>query len=367
MACKNRVESNRFNFLRWRKVNNATLSDLPISELCPIVFTLETPSDLTLVVNSKDSISLNWTDNTGGDSLSYQIFRGTQSGVLSQIAVTSNIDSYDDNTGSPDTQYYYQVRAVANGLVSGFSNEATARTIDVGIEMDGVNDEVTRNGSNIILPNNWSIEIWFKLEGVGDPIGTFRTLFRSSISSTNNLVQILVGRSAAGPFLRLQILDSTNTQVLAEDNVFTNDFLDNRIYMMGVSCEFNGGNYIYNIYGGDKTENFFENLSLNVIGLGNGKSDQINDINIGHAGSVIDRYWKGLINKFRMYTDVLDNSDFQTQFNNGQSNDPFSNNIIFRYELNENTAGVIDDLGPNNYDVTMSNFANNDDAFVDFE
>lgn len=36
MACKNRVESNRFNFLRWTKVENATLSNLPITDLCPL-------------------------------------------------------------------------------------------------------------------------------------------------------------------------------------------------------------------------------------------------------------------------------------------------------------------------------------------
>jgi hypothetical protein len=88
------------------------------------------PSGLTATAVSSSQINLAWTDTTNNETL-FKIERKVGvAGTYSQIAtVGANITSFSNTTGlSPNTTYFYRVRASNTGGNSGYSNEANATT-----------------------------------------------------------------------------------------------------------------------------------------------------------------------------------------------------------------------------------------------
>ena len=99
--------------------------------ICTIPDVIPRPTNLVATPQGMGQIDLSWDDNTGGDYDSYEIWRGTSSGVLNLHATTSNADSYSDTLSIVSgTEYFYQTRASYNGVVSDFSNEVSAIPID---------------------------------------------------------------------------------------------------------------------------------------------------------------------------------------------------------------------------------------------
>jgi hypothetical protein len=129
-ACKQRFPSNKFNFLRFRRVQGGTLSDLPINDLCPIVLFLGTPQSLTAEAIFSDQINISWSYVDQGQT-GFEIQRSltSGSGFVTIATVQDDIRSYEDTGLAPETTYYYRVRAVSDGLQSGYSNEASATTL----------------------------------------------------------------------------------------------------------------------------------------------------------------------------------------------------------------------------------------------
>ena len=83
------------------------------------------PSNLT--VTSTAPITLSWTGSTGATS--YNIYRGTASGVLSTktlLASNVTVTTYTDTSVTAGTIYYYQVTAVNASGESAGSNEVNA-------------------------------------------------------------------------------------------------------------------------------------------------------------------------------------------------------------------------------------------------
>lgn len=134
MACKSRNPSNKFNFLRFRRVSNGALvSELPIRDLCPIQLVAETiaaPTNLVATTLTGSRIDLTWTDNANNE-VQFQIERSTTSGSgFAQIAtVGPNVESFQDSGLTNNTTYYYRVRAVSASINSDYSNEANATTL----------------------------------------------------------------------------------------------------------------------------------------------------------------------------------------------------------------------------------------------
>ncbi|MDZ7269295.1 MAG: S8 family serine peptidase, partial [candidate division KSB1 bacterium] len=87
------------------------------------------PSGLTATAVSTSQINLAWTDNSTNET-GFEIDRATTSGgPYTQIATTAaNVTSYSDTGLSPNTTYYYRVRATNGAGDSGNSNEASATT-----------------------------------------------------------------------------------------------------------------------------------------------------------------------------------------------------------------------------------------------
>jgi YD repeat-containing protein len=89
----------------------------------------ETPTNLTATAVSSTQINLSWTDNSNNET-GFKIERKIgSSGTYSQIAtVSANVTAYSDTGLTPDTTYYYRVRAYNLGGDSAYSNEANATT-----------------------------------------------------------------------------------------------------------------------------------------------------------------------------------------------------------------------------------------------
>lgn len=130
---KSRTPSNKFNFLRWRRVApNTQVSALPVRDLDPIdipSIEVAAPSGLSAVAAGSDQINLSWTDNSSNET-GFQIQRSLTAGSGFSIIATVSADvTAFQNTGlTASTTYHYRVRAISDFNNSAFSNEANATT-----------------------------------------------------------------------------------------------------------------------------------------------------------------------------------------------------------------------------------------------
>jgi len=91
---------------------------------------LNAPSNLTAAALSASQIKLTWTDNST-DEAYFSIERKTgASGYYYGVAsVEANVTTYTDSWLSPNTEYYYRVRASNYEVNSAYSNEINATTL----------------------------------------------------------------------------------------------------------------------------------------------------------------------------------------------------------------------------------------------
>lgn len=94
------------------------------SEMPPVA-----PSNLSAEVVSSSEINLSWTNNShieDGFKIERKMGAGGQWSQIGQV--TAGVMLYRDTDLSPDTKYYYRVRAFNDVGNSGYSNEASATT-----------------------------------------------------------------------------------------------------------------------------------------------------------------------------------------------------------------------------------------------
>ena len=109
-----------------RNLNPSTGTGIELVEVQPSLVTPAAPSNLQLAAVSSSEVDLTWTDNSDNE-LGFKIERATNSGYTQDLTVlgttAANVQSHADTTVTPQTTYYYRVRAI-NG--SQESNNATA-------------------------------------------------------------------------------------------------------------------------------------------------------------------------------------------------------------------------------------------------
>ena len=92
------------------------------------------PSALTAVTAGSGQINLSWKDNSGNED-GFELERSTDGRAFSKIAdLAANVASYQSTGLTPNTRYWYRIRAVNNGGYSDYSNIADATTRDVAPE-----------------------------------------------------------------------------------------------------------------------------------------------------------------------------------------------------------------------------------------
>jgi hypothetical protein len=84
------------------------------------------PSGLTASVSNNNNVVLSWTAGSGATS--YNLYRAAESGYEGTIPFVTGITAtnYTDTNLNSGTTYYYQVAAITNSVLSGFSSEAHA-------------------------------------------------------------------------------------------------------------------------------------------------------------------------------------------------------------------------------------------------
>ncbi len=153
MACKERIPSNELNFLRFQRVTNGVIADLPITDLCPIELAIEAPSNLVATAFTGTIINLSWDDNSSNESM-FEIGRslvGGGVGFALIATVGANVTTYQDTGLDNGTEYFYRVRATSI-LNSDYSNESRATTF-VPFKMQWKTDNTGEsNNDQIELP-----------------------------------------------------------------------------------------------------------------------------------------------------------------------------------------------------------------------
>jgi hypothetical protein len=122
-------------------------SDLPL-----------TPTRLQATAVSFSRINLTWTDNSNNET-GFKMERapdtGGTPGTFVEIAtVNANVTSYSDTGLSPETTYYYRVRAYNSEGDSNYSNSAQATTQEIRLTL------ISPNGGEVIVPGAGVLVQW---------------------------------------------------------------------------------------------------------------------------------------------------------------------------------------------------------------
>ncbi|MGH7453549.1 MAG: fibronectin type III domain-containing protein, partial [bacterium] len=135
------------------------------------------PSSLTATAVSSSKINLVWADSANNED-GFKIERKTgAAGTYVQIAtVGANVTSFSNLSGlSPNTEYFYRVRAYNAGGNSAFSNEASATTLaSAPTAPSGLTATAVSNTRiDLAWTDNSNNEDGFKIEIKAGPSGTY--------------------------------------------------------------------------------------------------------------------------------------------------------------------------------------------------
>ena len=152
---------------------------------------LPAPTNLTATAQSTSAIALNWTDNSStetGFTIESSSNGSTGWSVLATVGV--NVTSYPNGGLSPNTTRFYHVRAFTGAATSGWSNTASATTIDVPPATPASMNATAFSSSQINLAwaDSANNETGYRVERSltsGGPWTTIATLGANSISYNN--------------------------------------------------------------------------------------------------------------------------------------------------------------------------------------
>jgi fibronectin type 3 domain-containing protein len=180
---------------------------------------LAKPTSATATAVSSSQINLTWVDNSSSET-GYLIERkATVNGTYAQIAqVGANVQSYSDTNGlSPNTKYYYRVRATNGTINSDYSNEPSATTFQVtpappsGLTITSlVSNKVT-----VLWTDNSNNETGFKIQRRTGALGTY-----ADIVTTRANVTTYSDSSVIDGTLYYYRISATNA---AGDSAFSNE------------------------------------------------------------------------------------------------------------------------------------------------
>lgn len=124
------------------------------------------PSNLSVVNPTQTTLTLTWTDNSTTEDL-FRIERSKDGTTFTEIkTVGPNVKTYTDTGLTPDTTYFYQVRASNTGGNSGYTNIASGKTLPgaPGAPSDLRVTNPTQTTLTLVWADNSSNESGFEIE-----------------------------------------------------------------------------------------------------------------------------------------------------------------------------------------------------------
>jgi len=115
----------------------AMINSLVIQAYDPTVVPLMSPSDLRVIDQTRNSISLQWQDRANNET-GYEIWRAVDgsSNYSLLTTVAANTTTYKDSSLTTDRTYYYSVRAKQNSTYSSYSNAVQGYTYSSVVWID---------------------------------------------------------------------------------------------------------------------------------------------------------------------------------------------------------------------------------------
>ena len=173
----------------------AYLSTL-IVQSYPTATTLLSPSDLRVNSINRNSVTIQWQDRAF-DETGYEIWRATDSvnGSYTRIAtLAQNNMSYTNISLTPNTTYYYKVRAMLNSSSSDYSNAIGVTTYAYAVYVNYANTNMAPTPWNNTMAVPQQSYVWnnFKDEtGIPTNVGmtitkNFDGLYGSGMTTGNN-------------------------------------------------------------------------------------------------------------------------------------------------------------------------------------
>ncbi|WP_051963008.1 fibronectin type III domain-containing protein [Mesoaciditoga lauensis] len=128
------------------------------------------PTNLKVISYTSNTISISWSEDNSSNNVSFEVWH-SMDGSDFTLAATTSSDNYTDINLSPNTMYYYKVRAHNDGGYSNFSNVISQKTKDVS-PIAPSNLYVSSYSTNTITlswndnsNNETGFEIWRSLDG----------------------------------------------------------------------------------------------------------------------------------------------------------------------------------------------------------
>jgi len=157
-------------------------------------FYLKSPSELTATVDNDETITLNWKDNSDGES-GFEIWRYTYgSGEYTLYAIVDpNVTTYTDTKVSKEVQYSYKVRAYIAGedIYSTYSNIASSGIGLINPPSDLTYTYISKSQVKLMWKDNSDNESGFRIERKIGSEGTWAVLYWASRNSTSYTVSNL--------------------------------------------------------------------------------------------------------------------------------------------------------------------------------
>ncbi len=140
---------------------------------------LRAPLNLVVSTLSQSSLLLNWLDESQAET-GYQVQRALNADfnpVVAEFNLDADLSEFEDVNLSPNTSYFYRIRAFVDGDTTAFSNPSVATTLAVPARPSELN--ATLQGNEVLLSwiDNADNESGYRLE-------------RASLLTGNNFVEI---------------------------------------------------------------------------------------------------------------------------------------------------------------------------------